>query len=73
MRRMKKFAVALAVGAVMAMSFSAAANWQGTWHYYNEEGALVGGWTAGCGDADGSWGVRTTNRHFVQGCGVAEF
>jgi len=49
-------------------SFSASAGWQGTWHYYDEEGVLVGGWTAGCGAADGRWGVVTSNRTFTQGC-----
>ncbi|MFC3551069.1 DUF6289 family protein [Lysobacter cavernae] len=54
-----------------AASFSAMANWQGTWRYYDEEGALVGSWTAGCGAADGRWGVATGNRVFIQGCNTA--
>ncbi|KAB8198489.1 hypothetical protein FKV24_001785 [Lysobacter maris] len=70
MRRIRIVAVALAVGLLAAYSFSATASWQGTWNYYNEEGALVGQWTAGCGEQDGSWGVKTSNRSFTQGCAV---
>lgn len=71
MRRMRMVVLALIVGLVAAWSFSASANWQGTWHYYNSEGALVGEWTAGCGELDGSWGVTTENRSFTQGCAVS--
>ena len=70
MRRIRIVAVALAVGLLAAYSFSATASWQGTWNYYDEEGALVGQWTAGCGEQDGSWGVKTGNRSFTQGCYV---
>jgi hypothetical protein len=68
MRRIRIFAVALAVGLLAAYSFSATASWQGTWNYYDEEGVLVGQWTAGCGDADGRWGTATDNKLFTQGC-----
>ncbi len=71
MRRIGLFAAVFAVALAGGVSFSAAANsWQGTWYYYNEEGALVGKWTAGCGAADVRWGETTANRHFVQGCQV---
>ncbi|MCF7221190.1 DUF6289 family protein [Marilutibacter chinensis] len=70
MRRIRIVAVALAVGLLAAYSFSATASWQGTWNYYDEEGVLVGQWTAGCGELDGSWGVKTENRSFTQGCYV---
>jgi hypothetical protein len=66
--RIRNFAVALLLVMPAAASFNASANWQGTWHYYDEEGALVGGWTAGCGAADGHWGVATENKSFTQGC-----
>ncbi|TKR30766.1 hypothetical protein FCE95_11750 [Luteimonas gilva] len=62
--------IAATVAAVLfaCLSFSAAANWQGTWHYYDDEGALVGAWTAGCGAMDGRWGIETENKWFTQGC-----
>jgi len=63
--------VVLAIVASSALSQGASANWQGTFYYYDEEGALVGGWTAGCGEADGRWGETTENRRFVQGCRVS--
>jgi hypothetical protein len=66
--RIRNFAVALLLAMPAAASFNASANWQGTWYYYSEEGALVGGWTAGCGAADGRWGVETDNKVFIQGC-----
>jgi len=60
---------AVAALAFLALvSFNAAAGWQGTWHYYDEEGVLVGSWTAGCGAKDGRWGVVTSNKTFTQGC-----
>jgi hypothetical protein len=66
--RIRNFAVALLLAMPAAASFNASANWQGTWHYYDEEGVLVGSWTAGCGAADGRWGVETDNKTFIQGC-----
>lgn len=72
MRRTKTLAATLAVGTLLAASFAAIASWQGTWSYYDDEGALVGQWTAGCGAADGRWGTVTENRSFTQGCAVSE-
>lgn len=66
--KLKILLAALAVGLLVAASFSATASWQGTWSYYNDEGALVGQWTAGCGEADGRWGEVTDNKSFTQGC-----
>jgi hypothetical protein len=65
MRRFRIFALAALVGIT---SFTASASWQGTWLYYDDEGALVGSWTAGCHEMDGRWGVETDNKVFVQGC-----
>jgi len=65
MRRFRIFALAALVGLT---SLSAGASWQGTWLYYDDEGALVGSWTAGCREMDGRWGVETDNKVFVQGC-----
>lgn len=68
MRRIRFFTVAVLLGLLASASFTASASWQGTWYYYDEEGALVGSWTAGCGDADGRWGETTDNKVFIQGC-----
>lgn len=53
---------------LMTSASQVSASWQGTWYYYDDEGVLVGSWTAGCGEADGRWGVATSNRVFSQGC-----
>lgn len=68
MTRTKLRAAAITVALMAAASFNAGASWQGTFYYYSDEGVLVGGWTAGCGEADGRWGVETDNKQFVQGC-----
>ncbi len=68
MRRTRKFAVALSLALIALASFNAAASWQGTFLYYDEEGVLVGSWTGGCGAADGRWGITTNNKVFIQGC-----
>jgi len=70
MGRIGLFAAVCAVALAGAASFAAAANsWQGTWTYYNAEGAAIGKWTAGCGAADGRWGDTTgSNKRFTQGC-----
>ncbi|MGN6222926.1 DUF6289 family protein [Pseudoxanthomonas sp.] len=68
MARNRILAVAASLALLALASFNAYASWQGTWHYYDEEGVLVGGWTAGCGAADGRWGVTTTRKVFTQGC-----
>ncbi|MDR0184658.1 DUF6289 family protein [Lysobacter arvi] len=65
MRRFRIFALASVLGLA---SFSTSASWQGTWLYYDDEGVLVGSWTAGCRELDGRWGVETDNKVFVQGC-----
>ncbi|MEH6420904.1 hypothetical protein [Pseudomonas sp. CGJS7] len=72
MRRIGLFAAVFAVALMGSASFSAFANWQGTWYYYNAEGAQIGKWTGGCGAADGRTGNTdhsNPNKHFVQGCG----
>lgn len=68
MGRIKMTTVALAFAMMAGSSFSAGASWQGTWHYYSDEGVLVGSWTAGCGAADGRWGIVTAHKTFIQGC-----
>jgi len=68
MRRNKMMMAAMAFALLAGSTFGAGANWQGTFYYYDDEGALVGGWTAGCGEADGRWGIETDNKRFVQGC-----
>lgn len=68
MRRIRFLTVVVLLGLLASTSFTASANWQGTWYYYDEEGALVGSWTAGCGAADGRWGETTDNKVFIQGC-----
>lgn len=71
MRRIGLFSAVFALALAGGMSFSAMANWQGTWYYYNAEGAQIGKWTAGCGAADGRTGNTThsnPNKRFVQGC-----
>ncbi|MDI9239201.1 DUF6289 family protein [Lysobacter sp. LF1] len=68
MRRFRTFALAAVVALMSAASFNATASWQGTWLYYDDEGVLVGSWTAGCREMDGRWGVETSNKVFVQGC-----
>jgi hypothetical protein len=45
---------------------------QGTWHYFDANGRLVGGQTVGCGELDGSWGAVTANKTFSQGCASAD-
>lgn len=64
----RKTLYALAILAFAALSGGATASWQGTWFYYDDEGALVGTWTAGCGEADGRTGIETENKSFSQGC-----
>lgn len=41
---------------------------QGTWHYFDAGGRLVGEQTVGCAELDGSWGSVTANSAFSQGC-----
>lgn len=41
---------------------------QGTWHYFDASGRLVGEQTVGCAELDGSWGSVTANSAFTQGC-----
>lgn len=41
---------------------------QGTWHYFDAGGRLVGEQTVGCGELDGSWGSATASKTFTQGC-----
>lgn len=41
---------------------------QGTFVYYDAEGAYSGHRTVGCGADDGTWGVVTSDSSFTQGC-----
>lgn len=45
---------------------------QGTWHYFDVSGRLVGEQTVGCGELDGSWGSITANSGFSQGCASSD-
>ena len=56
-------ALALASGAAIAGGCL-----QGTWHYYDASGRLVGGQTVGCAELDGAWGTVTARSTFSQGC-----
>jgi len=67
MRRTRIFALALAL-IVVSGATSAGGCLQGTYHYFNDSGQLVGEETLGCGEADGAWGTPTANKTFTQGC-----
>lgn len=67
MRRTRIFAVAFVLLAFSGLS-SAGGCLQGTWHYYDASGALVGEETVGCGDLDGVWGTPTASKSFTPGC-----
>jgi hypothetical protein len=68
MRRIRTAAVVLLLGLLAPHSLTAN-SWQGTLHYYDDNGQLVGEWTAGCGELDGSWGIKT-QRWTHSRCGV---
>jgi hypothetical protein len=58
---------------LLSMTLSSAAGadggcLQGTWHYYDSAGRLVGEQTVGCGELDGTWGTVTARSAFTQGC-----
>jgi Family of unknown function (DUF6289) len=44
---------------------------QGTWHYLDASGRLVGETTVGCGELDGAWGAVTGRSTFTQGCNAS--
>lgn len=69
--KMRHKIVMFALGASILASGAAFAGGclQGTWHYYNASGKLVGEETVGCGTLDGAWGASSANRTFSQGCG----
>ena len=67
MRRTRILAVAFALIAFPGLT-SAGGCLQGTWHYYNASGQLVGEETMGCGELDGVWGTQTGTRTFTPGC-----
>lgn len=73
MRRIGLFAAVFAVALAAGASFSAMANWQGTWYYLNDDGTkVIGTWTGGCGALDGKTGNTdhsNPRKHFSQGCG----
>jgi hypothetical protein len=70
MRRIKLglVAVGLVVASGMAGAQSGGGCLQGTWHYFDQSGRLVGEQTVGCGADDGAWGSRTSTSTFSQGC-----
>ena len=70
MRRTRIFAVAFALLAISGLAYAGGCL-QGTWHYYNASGQLVGEETFGCGDMDGAWGSVTANKSFTPGCASA--
>lgn len=44
---------------------------QGTWHYLDASGRIVGESTVGCGELDGAWGAVTSRSTFTQGCNAS--
>ena len=68
MKMQRKLALSVLV-ALTLVSATAVANGclQGTWHYYDAGGRLVGEQTVGCGELDGVWGTVTTRTTSTQG------
>ena len=60
------WALVLVSGAAMAQAGGGCL--QGTWHYFDANGSLVGERTVGCGAMDGAWGAVTSRSTFTQGC-----
>jgi Family of unknown function (DUF6289) len=69
MKMQRKLALSLMVSlAFMSATAIAAGCLQGTWHYLDASGRVVGEQTVGCGELDGSWGTVTARTTFTQGC-----
>jgi hypothetical protein len=69
MKMQRKLALSVLVSlAFMSATAIAAGCLQGTWHYLDASGRVVGEQTVGCGELDGSWGTVTTRTSFTQGC-----
>ncbi len=69
MKMQRKLALSLMVSlAFMSATAIAAGCLQGTWHYLDASGRVVGEQTVGCGELDGSWGTVTARTSFTQGC-----
>ncbi len=69
MKRRNSLCLGLAAAALLVSGVAFAGGClQGTWHYYDSQGRLVGGQTVGCGAMDGAWGKATANKTFSQGC-----
>ena len=72
---MKRYRIIVLWGLLIASSAAFAAVGggclQGTWHYYDSSGRLVGEQTVGCGELDGLWGTVTTRTTFTQGCAAS--
>jgi hypothetical protein len=62
------FRVAMVAALFMSNAALADGCLQGTWHYFDASGRLVGERTVGCAELDGSWGSVTANSTFTQGC-----
>ena len=69
MKMKRKLARSILVSlAFMSATAIAAGCLQGTWHYLDASGRVVGEQTVGCGGLDGSWGTVTARTSFTQGC-----
>ena len=69
MKMQRKLALTVMVSlAFMSATAIAAGCLQGTWHYLDASGRVVGEQTVGCGELDGSWGTVTARTTFTQGC-----
>lgn len=69
MKLRQSFRFALAVAALFGSGAVIAGGClQGSWHYFDSQGRMVGGQTVGCGAQDGAWGQVTANKSFTQGC-----
>lgn len=72
MRNRRIFPIAVATAILVLTSGLALAGGgclAGRYQYFNDQGALVGAETVGCANSS-SWGVQTSNRQFVAGCGT---
>jgi hypothetical protein len=69
MKMQRKLALSVLVSLVFVSATAIAAGClQGTWHYLDASGRVVGEQTVGCGELDGSWGTVTARTSFTQGC-----
>lgn len=69
MKMQRKLALSVLVSLTFVSATAIAAGClQGTWHYLDASGRVVGEQTVGCGELDGSWGAVTASTSFTQGC-----